>query len=573
MKRLTGKGFFLFLLTAIVLSLAPVAPSAARAAAYGAIAGTVTDSSGAPAAGVEVAALDSTGSTWGIGRSGADGRYDLSILPAGAYRLRFSPPAARGVQQWAPGKRRAAEATAHTVHGGGTTVVDERLLPMAELVVHLQTADGQPYVDAQFLAKDEFSEFELGRSGNDGVVRARVYAGTYTARFLEPGTGRVQYVPGSRTEAGAQPFSVAPDSVTELTERRIGAGSLRVTARDRDTGAAVPDFCASADGGRDECSNGGGVVLLTGVIAGSVGVSVRGAAGAPYGYADTTATVVAGATVDIDVPLPGVGTVTTVVRAADTGVPLRGACVALLEKGSFSSYRENFAHCSDNSGAVTIPQREAGDYIMFVKGVGDYGAQIVGTSGGTGDERQARVVTVAGGQVTVVPDVRLDVAGAIVGTVTDEAGAPVANGKVSLTPWHSGGDNQSGFTVRADADGRYTMSGLGPYAWPLLFSFGAKPHQWSGGTGDRYAAEAVAVTSGGSATYDYVMRDGATVTGTSSIYGWVVATNATTGDYTGLAWVYDGVYTMRVIGPQVIRVEGGDPVAVPASGTVVVDLP
>lgn len=73
-----------------------------------------------------------------------------------------------------------------------------------------------------------------------------------------------------------------------------------------------------------------------------------------------------------------------------------------------------------------------------------------------GDRHQARHVTVAAGESATLPPVRLDPA-------------------------------------CADELGRYTLRGLGPYAWPVEFTdfSGAHAWQWPGGASNRHEAERV----------------------------------------------------------------------------------
>jgi hypothetical protein len=90
-------------------------------------------------------------------------------------------------------------------------------------------------------------------------------------------------------------------------------------------------------------------------------------------------------------------------------------------------------------------------------------------------------------------------------------------------------------------EGRYEISGLGPYAWKVQFpsAYGDYAWQWSGGVADRFSATPVQVTPGGTATADARLRKPGKISGRlvgatrPFQYTTVIAVNALTGDYAG----------------------------------------
>jgi hypothetical protein len=158
--------------------------------------------------------------------------------------------------------------------------------------------------------------------------------------------------------------------------------------------------------------------------------------------------------------------------------------------------------------------------------------------------------------------VKLDHAGSLTGTVTDAVtGAPVPFAMVGINtqvPGVGGG----GIVATADADGRYTLGGLGPYRWPIVTTGLGYAAVWSGGTADRYRATGVAVTADVATPYNPKLTRGSTLKGTVRLAsgvaiegGYVSAYNAVTGDIMGAAFVgADGVLSMPVLGPQVVKV-------------------
>jgi hypothetical protein len=191
----------------------------------------------------------------------------------------------------------------------------------------------------------------------------------------------------------------------------------------------------------------------------------------------------------------------------------------------------------------------------------NYGVQWVGPNGGTGDQREAAVIPVVNGQTTTAPTIRLDLAGSIAGTVTSETGQPIGFGEVALLTVHAG-VGSSGWGTGLNPDGSYRLEGLGPYQWPLLVWGSEHAYQWSGGKANRYEAQKVQVTSGGTATYNHVLRLGtAVLNGTmkdrdgTRMIGWLQAYDPVTYDYAGQAWISDNEpFVLRVLAPQQVKI-------------------
>ncbi|MDQ3790949.1 MAG: hypothetical protein M3422_27410, partial [Actinomycetota bacterium] len=148
-------------------------------------------------------------------------------------------------------------------------------------------------------------------------------------------------------------------------------------------------------------------------------------------------------------------------------------------------------------------------------------------------------------------------------------------------------------TSCSQADGTYTLNGLGPYKWPVEFPDFSGKHAWvwSGNAPDRFAATPVAVRAGRSTTANVTLPLGGKLTGT--VVGatlpnqWITvyATNTRTGDIAGPRGVVTGAaqYTLTGLATQQIWVyyNGGpgdlirypEAVAVTAGQTKHLDLP
>jgi hypothetical protein len=342
----------------------------------------------------------------------------------------------------------------------------------------------------------------------------------------------------------------------------LPTGSVRVSAVDAVSGAAIANFCVDST-----CSNGTGKVVIGDLPARTREFYAYTEDGS-YLYAGTgPVQVKANQTVDVTIRLRPAARITTTVVDRSTGRPVAGVCVSALAVRD-PRMPDGYGDCTDSAGKMTIGPLEAGSYNLLADPHGGpYGLQWVGASGGTGDQRSAVTVVAVAGTTVAGPQVRLDKAGAIAGRVTDAVtGAPLSDAWVNLLSYSPGAGSDDLIT---DADGRYRVTGLGPYEWPLLFRHDGHADQWSGGVGDRYEATRIRVPAGGTATHDTALTTGTEVRGTVTdqdarplTSGFVVVHNATTGDIMGVTWMENGRYTMRVLGNQSIylgyRVSDGE---------------
>jgi hypothetical protein len=128
----------------------------------------------------------------------------------------------------------------------------------------------------------------------------------------------------------------------------------------------------------------------------------------------------------------------------------------------------------------------------------------------------------------------------------------------------TGGPDQAPYCTKAD--GKYTISNLGPYLWPVQFIDTIGPHawQWSGDRPTQLSARPVQVQVGQATTEDAHLGPIATVsgrvTGTSGRQpvGFVQAYNALTGDPAANYAIPDDNGNFRldgIAGPQFVRIQ------------------
>lgn len=260
------------------------------------------------------------------------------------------------------------------------------------------------------------------------------------------------------------------------------------------------------------------------------------------------------------------GRVTTVVRDAATGAPVPGVIVhAISTEQRFGDLWSPRAG-SDADGVVTFEGLLPGRFSFFVDPGDDvHGMQWLGARGGTGDRDAALVVTAPPPDgVLTLPDIRLDPAGSITGSLTNSATGQPVSAQVSVASidplWRE-------TTPSVHGDGQFTFPNLGPYGWKLFFmpAGAAGPTsevaaQWSGGVGDRYRARPVQVFPGRTSVADQRLRPGTVVTGNATrgpdqpVTGPIYVFHARNHEIMAVDDILDGGrYTVRLLPGQRVK--------------------
>ena len=546
----------------------------------GSVAGHVTNADGTPAANVTVQAQGDNNS--GYGATDDLGAYRIDDLQTGSYRIVFQLPS--GSRQWAHQARTFDAAQSFTVAGDAVTTVDEQLLPTGSIAGRFTDSNGTGMADVS-VSVEGYDDYVAASTDADGAYRIDgIFVGTYKVHFQDWASNLDQYAFGRTTAETADPITVAAGRTVTVDDRRLPTGGVRLTAEDGVTGAAISNFYATI--GQRNGSTTSGSLVFAELAVGTYSVAAGGD-DYPLNETAATVTVVAGQQTDVRLTLRPFGRITTKIIDNESGGAVAGLCVFAVKPTAFT-FPEDCHDRSDAAGAVTLRVPDAGAYNLFVLPDAGrrYGAQWVGSTGGTGSQANARSVSVAAGHTTSVPKIKLDRRGTIAGTVTSATGHPVQHGLVGIVSPDLGRGADLRYSP-VGSDGSYTIDWLGPYEWPLLFMADDHAHQWSGAVGNRLAAKLVRVKPGKTTSFNHVLKQGTDVTVTipgETDGGRVVIHNATTADAMGVAdseALAAGTHVW-VIGPQDVKVEcqcgqtiwyGGSDfdsartVAIPATGT------
>ncbi|WP_444949326.1 carboxypeptidase regulatory-like domain-containing protein [Micromonospora ureilytica] len=516
--------------------------------ATGTIAGRIIDDAGNPKADLSVDAIETDTYRRAIGRTDGDGRFTIHALP-GRYRVTFNPIEGSNQVQYVPGKVDEEGASVFDVKGDETTEVNETVLPVGVLTGRFTTTAGTPLNRASV---------NIGTANNGGIAwretdpngefTAQLLQGSYQVKFST--SSREQYYRGKLTAEDANLVQIRGGRQTSIADSLLDTGSVAISAVNSVTGAPVTNFCT--DG---QCSNGSGTMIISGLPQGRHDLRLYAPDKLFFPRDLSRVRVDAQATTRLTVKLRPGAVINSTIVDRQTGTPLSSVCLdAFLPKQA--AVRDGYGECSDRNGRIKVGPLTAGSYKLFAVPQDDaYGRQWVGSDGGTGDERQAVTVVATVGQVTTGPQVRIDRAGTITGTVTDAAtGKPIEDIAVSALTSHPGVGAHDATT---DENGVYTVRRLGPYAWPLIYGDEQYAREWSGDKPSRFTATPVTVTAGAATTQDVHLGKGVELTGTfrtpdgtSFTDGWVLAHSADTGDITGNGWIADGKFSIRLNGPQ-----------------------
>lgn len=494
-----------------------------------------------------------------------NGDWSLTGVLPGRWRVAFKPANAFTLQ-WMRGTFDPAQATEFTVVADEHTVADDRVFGPGSLRGKLVDSAGAPVAGVTVRAQVASDQWDSGietntRSDGTWSLPAVPPAG-YLVSFIHPQSNRQQWASGKTKREDAQLFKVGTGQAVTVDDTWLPGATLTVHAVDATTGAPVDGICAwVVELDANACAETGDLVF--GELApGAFQVDLSTATGSFYLRPDTRkVTLTAGETTAITVPLALGGKVSATAVAAATGSPLRRACVALLAPGN-GGLGDSHGECTNAAGKVTTQALAPGTYQAFVFAPEGYGHQWLGATGGTGEQKLAAKIVVKAGKVAKTPEIHIDPAGSIGGTVTDENNAPIPGANVSYTAWSFGAGASN--DVEADENGRYTIGSLGPYSWPLAFTTPSHPRQWSGNTANRNQAATIPVAAGETARYDIAVRPGVPLTGKVTMAPGVptdrwrlTVANAATGDQLAdydSSTSEDGTYTISVLGGQQVKV-------------------
>ncbi len=398
---------------------------------------------------------------------------------------------------------------------------------------------------------------------------AEVPAGDYKLQFGH--RGNYQWAHQQLGFSKADVVRVVDGADVAVDDTMLKAGVVEVTATDAVSGELVDTICADVwEDSKRYCGGTDGVLRLTDLPEGRHTIHVQSSDGlhAPTEAADVEVTW--GKVTFVEVALKPTAAFTTSVVDRATGEPVADVCVALLPVvfgGIDGDTCDRTRNHTDDTGTLTLGGLDPGEYtVLAAPGDDVHGLQWVGKAGGVGSQYQAQRLVLSAGKVTTLAPIRLDAAAAITGVIkAAETGEPITYGCAGVLPRQRGGSGAGLGTGCSQwgGEGRYTISGLGPYDWPVHFAhpYGDYTAVWSGGASDRKTATPVPARVGAPGTADVELRPTTVslrprvVDATGQQYDGslhLTVVNARTGDHVG-ELAHDG--TVMGLGDQAVRVQ------------------
>ncbi|GAB4059439.1 carboxypeptidase-like regulatory domain-containing protein [Catellatospora paridis] len=445
---------------------------------------------------------------WQSAQADEDGRYSIELLVA-AYRIWFSPAFGGVRTQYVPGTLNPDRAAAYQVVARETVTVDDTVLALGTITGRITRPyyfDTAGYDTIVVEGVDGEGTFTVHPDARDGYS-VPVAAGSYRVR-IDHNDQFMQYVPRSRTQAGAQVFTVAANEVVTVgDEELLGIGSLAGRFAEPDgtglTGVLVTvtdEYGTSAT----TTTGDGGTWRVDSLVAGEYRVHFTAAEPRVDQWArgKTTAdaadpiTVLSGRTVEVDDTRLTSGSVRITARDAVTGAPVQHFGVQVGESIG-----------TTEQGAVVLSGLPAGTWPVTAWADGYRYAENAGE------------VTVSAGQESSI-ELALQPYAKIKAKVVDAAtGAPIAGvclftatgDRFRLFQGCAGeSDGNGDVLLNAVEPGRYQIFALPDNGSP----YGAQWVGQDGGTGDQREAKSWTVTAGQTRDIHRIRMDRAgTVTG------------------------------------------------------------
>ena len=497
----------------------------------------------------------------------AAGKYTAKIPSDNDYKVQVE---GAGVPaQWVPSAQNYEDGTAYDDDPVFTgTPGSFRVVPGWSTIDGLITdPSGAPLAGAtvQFWPNVPYRGPISALTGADGKYsRVGLPEADYTMWITHPAFG-TQYYPQKTDAADAQPFTLHHDQPLHVNERFLARGRIEITLLDRFTGAPITNACLRIDQAGlnlPQVCNAANGVYAADLAPGAFSAALS-APNHLTTYRSTASTGTAnvliirsGQTTRIQVKLTPSGSLTLPVRANADGTYARTCAYPVPVEFAVDypdvNSNDGSGFCNvDSSGTtsqIVMPSVAAGPTQVFVRTFDDdLGAQWLGATGGTGDQRKAAQITVAAGGSVTGPEIRLDPAGSIKGvTVAQDTRAPLAAviRPFALTPaivtYCSSIDTVTGCS--GASNGAFLIGGLGPYDWPILFEPVIAPYAmvWSGGATNRFDAALIRVRPGQTTKVDVALPKGTVLTlnrgAAAAPYYAAEAFDVRTGDVAGTTW-------------------------------------
>jgi PKD repeat protein/protocatechuate 3,4-dioxygenase beta subunit len=549
----------------------------ASLATGGSVSGRVTDTAGNPVSGASVSILSASGVGLGFATSGTDGRYVISGLGAGSYRVQFSHTAGGYLSEyWNDQSSLEAASPVEVVAGVETSNVDASLSSAGGISGRVTDAAGAPlsgvWVAANAISGSGAAGFAT--TGTDGTYAITALpAGSYRVEFSDStALHTTEYWNDQYSYGQATPVAVTAGAITSGVDAALSVGgslSGRVTDAVGTPLSGVWVSAESLSGGPSGSATTGadGRYVVQGLRPGAHRVRFDDSLGghiSEYWNDQVLAQNATPVPVTLGEDTPGVdaalssgGTISGIVTDED-GTPIAGVWVSAQPVNGSSA-----GSSTDADGRYAIRGLVAGSYrVQFTDHIHGYVGEYWNDQA---TYSAATLVHVSTTEETSDIDAQLAAGASLTGAVTDDAGAPLAG----ITVWArtTEGNYFDGATT-TDASGSYSIRGLRAGTYELEFAGRSAGYtdQWWNGQDGQSAADLVVLAAGEQrAGLDAVLEPMGVITGTVTdesgqrLANISVSISTPDGQIVGTAWTRsDGTYRSTGLEGGAHRVKAQD---------------
>jgi protocatechuate 3,4-dioxygenase beta subunit len=491
------------------------------------LSGIVTGDGNAPLAYTDVTLYDSTGKYISSATTDDSGAYTFDQLSAGAYALYFSPSDQSYTEQYWGHSHSLANAILITVTSGQVlTAQNIKLTKYATISGTVLGFDGSKNVavaNAQVFVYNEAGDFVSNTvSDKDGKWSiTSLFGGTYLVSVDGSDSGYLsQWYDKQSASSSATPIVVADGETAALGNIVLKLGG-KITGRVTKAAGGAPIAgvyvsvaLENGQGASYATTDENGNYTVSGLSSGDYKVYFSSNENyIPLYFGGTRSVDLAtkvsvveqSTTSKIDIALSSGATISGRVTANSAGLADVGVEAQSQDFGSWASTN------TDSDGNYTIVGLPAGSYTLHFVPSGNYLESWWGSAGSSND---AQYFTVSASASIKGKDIALVEGATISGSVASAAPGNDAIEFANVDIYKSSGELLK--SVSGDEYGNFTVSGLAPDSYKLLFSSSSNfvPVWWNGAS-SQAKATAITVVSGDEVTgIDAFLSSGATISGT-----------------------------------------------------------
>jgi len=499
----------------------------------GIISGKVTDTSGAGINYVSayIYTIANSSSYFTSAMTNSSGNFSVSKLPAGSYKVYFSP-SEDYLAEWYNDKPSYAAANPIAVTAGGTTSgVNAQLTKKGIISGKVTNSSGAGIADvfvSVYSLTDSNSHVSYGYTDSSGNYEVQgLLGGSYKLHFRSYDEYLAEWYNDKPSYAAADAVAVTVDSTTSGINAQLATGGIISGKVTNSSGAGIAHVyvniyaLSGATSFIDSAiTDSSGNYLLQKLAAGSYKVyfdpdaydpydSVRdlhtqkaaslSGAGNYFGEwyndkpdyvtADPVAVTVGSTTSGIDAQLATGGSISgKVLNSSGAGI----SGVSILVYASTNSSSSYSSTTTDSSGNYSIQKLISGSYKVYFSSTGNYFPEWYNDKYSFGS---ADLVTVTVGSTTTGINAQLTTGGSISGKVTDSSAAGISD--VPVEVYALSNSSYSFKSATTDSLGNYTLKGLPSGSFKIFMNpTGNFLPEWYNDKPSFGAANAVAVTAG-----------------------------------------------------------------------------